>query len=106
MQTISAQAVPNQKLQCQLGAQATTLEIIQMNFGLFMNVAVSGGEIVSGVICQNLNRIVRRAYLGFSGDFVWVDTLGDADPIYTGIGARYQLLYLTPDDLAAFGLTG
>lgn len=106
MQTIQAQAVPNQQMQCQLGTQSVTLIIAQTTYGLFMTVEVAGETIIAGVICENLNRIVRDAYLGFSGDFVWYDTQGADDPIYTGIGTRFALIYLSPSDLAAFDLTG
>jgi hypothetical protein len=106
MQTISAQAVPNQQLQCQLGTQAVTLNIYQTNFALHMDVLVGAVAIIKGAICENLNRIIRDAYLGFAGDFVWFDTLGTANPVYTGIGTRYQLVYLSPTDLAAVGQTG
>jgi hypothetical protein len=106
MQTVPVQAVSSQQLQCLLGNQAVTLEIAQMTYGMFMNVAVSGNAIINGVICENLNRIVRSVYLGFLGDFIWFDTQGTTDPIYTGIGARYQLLYLSTADLAALGLQG
>lgn len=106
MLTIGAQAVPNQQLQCQLGTQPVTLNITQYQYGLFMDVLVNGTAIISGVICENLNRIVRDAYLGFSGDLLWYDTQGTSDPVYTGIGSRYQLIYLTPDELAAVGLSG
>lgn len=106
MQTVSAQAVPNQQLQVQLGAQAVTLNIYQTAFALHMDVLVGSVEIVVGVICENLNRIVRDAYLGFVGDFIWFDSQGTNDPVYTGIGSRYQLVYLSPADLAAVGQTG
>jgi hypothetical protein len=106
MQTISVQALPNQTLNVQLGSQAVTLNIYQQMFQLAMDV-VSGGDLVASCIpCLNLNRIVRYAYLGFSGDFVWFDTQGTDDPVYTGVGARWQLLYLSPSDLAAAGLSG
>ena len=107
MQTVQAQAVPNQQLQCQLGPQSVTLNIYQTAFALHMDVLVGGVEIVLGVICENANRVVRDVYLGFVGDFVWFDTQGQgADPVYTGIGTRYQLVYLSPADLAAFGFAG
>lgn len=105
MEVVGAQALPNQQLQAALGGQAVTLNIYQTQFALFMDVFVNGAAIVTGVICQNLNRIVRDAYLGFVGDFVWVDTEGPTDPVYTGIGSRYQLIYLTADDLTAAGLS-
>ena len=106
MLVVPAQPLASQQLQTQLGTQAVTLIIYQNAYGLFMDVYVGATLIIAGVICRNLNRIVRDVYLGFIGDFVWVDTEGSADPVYTGIGSRYQLLYLTTSDLAAVGLAG
>jgi hypothetical protein len=51
------------------------------------------------VICLNLVRIVRSLYLGFSGDLCFLDTQGSTDPVYTGLGTRYQFLYLEKQDL-------
>ena len=106
MQTIAVQAIPNQTMQAQLGTQAVTLNIYQQTFQLAMDVLVSGSEVANCIPCLNLNRIVRYSYLGFSGDFAWFDTQGSDDPIYTGLGSRWLLLYLSPADLSAFGLTG
>ena len=100
MQTVQAQAIPNQQLQCQLGTQAVTLVITQTTFGLFMTVMVAGVTIISNVLCENLNRVVRDAYLGFVGDFVWYSTQDESDPVFTGIGSQYLLIYLSEDDLA------
>ena len=66
-----------------------------------MSVAISNSPIVNSVPCQNRNRVVRDAYLGFDGDFIWVDTQGNSDPYYTGIGSRFLLIYLANADLAA-----
>lgn len=106
MLEIGALAIPNQTLQAQLGTQPTILNIYQYTYGMFMDVYIGPTPIITGVICENLNRIVRDAYLGFSGDFIWNDTQGTSDPIYTGIGTRFQLIYLTAADLAALGLSG
>lgn len=108
MLVVGAQALPNQTMQAALGGQAVTLNIYQTQYELAMDVLapgmLNGG--LFGVICQNLNRIVRDAYLGFVGDLVWLDTQGATDPIYTGIGGRYQLIYLTQSDLEAAGFSG
>jgi hypothetical protein len=32
---------------------------------------------------------------------VWFDTQGASDPVYTGAGSRFQLVYLEPADLPA-----
>ena len=65
--------------------------------------AIGSQQIIAGVLCQNLNRIVRSLYLGFSGDFIWLDTQGTTDPIFTGLGSRYILVYLDESDLAGEG---
>ena len=95
IQVIPIQAVPNQTLQVPLGSQSTILNIYQFQYGLFCDVIVNSSQIRGGIICQNLNRIVREAYLGFSGDLVFSDTQGSNDPVYYGLGSRWILLYDT-----------
>lgn len=100
MLIVPVQAVANQSLQVQLGGQPCTLNLYQTMFGLFMDVYVGATPIILGVICQNLNRIVRDAYLGFIGDFIFIDNDGTgSDPIYTGLGTAYSLAYLEASDL-------
>jgi len=102
MLIVPAQANPNQAFNVTLGGQQVQLAIYQTDYGLFMDVSVAGAPICNGVICENLNPIVREAYTGFVGDLVWFDTTGaGGDPIYTGIGAQYLLIYLEAADLAA-----
>jgi hypothetical protein len=100
MLVVPLQAVPNQQLQVQIGGQAVSLNVYQESYGLFMDVTANDIPIITGVICLNLNRIVRDLYLGFLGDFIFADTTGaGADPVYTGFGARFVLLWLAPTDL-------
>lgn len=103
MQIIPLQAVQNQALQVQLAGQPCQINIYQLAPGLFADLYVAGALIIGGVICENVNRIVRSAYLGFVGDLIFIDTQGSTDPIYTGLGARYQLAYLSTDDLVGAG---
>jgi hypothetical protein len=93
-------ATPNQQLDTQLSGQNCTLRIYQKRTGLFMDVLVDGALVIGGVLCLNQNLIVRNLYLGFTGDFTFVDTLGKTDPVYTGLGEQYLLLYLETTDLA------
>jgi hypothetical protein len=55
--------------------------------------------ILSGVLCENVNRLVRNSYFGFLGDLAFLDNQGTSDPFYTGLGTRYSLIYLEPADL-------
>ena len=100
-QIVPLQAVPSQALTITLGGQAVQVNVYQKNTGLFCDVLVSNVAVVAGVICENLNRIVRDAYLGFIGDLIFMDTQGSSDPTYQGLGVRFVLFYLTAADLAA-----
>lgn len=99
MQAVPVQAVPSQTIGASLGGQQVTLNLYQKSTGLFMDVLVAGVPIVVGVICLNLNRIVRSVYLGFIGDFAFYDTQGSSDPVSTGLGTRYGLIYLEAVDV-------
>lgn len=104
MLEIPLRPLPNQTFQIQLADQACTLRVYQFAYGLFMDVIVDDALIIGGVICENLNRIVRSLYLGFVGDFVFVDTQSGGkpeDPIFTGLGDRFRLVYLEAADLPA-----
>jgi len=104
MLLVPTQALASQVINVLLSNQATTLNIYQKGnnsatLALYMDVLLNGALVVGGVVCQNLNVIIRNAYFGYSGDFAWFDTQGTTDPVYTGIGTRYQLWWLAPSDL-------
>ena len=102
MQTIQVEAVPNQTVTVLLAGQLTQLNIYTMSDGLlYMDVLLNNVVIVSGVLCLNNNLIVRSISSGFLGDFIFTDTQGNTDPYYTGLGTRFQLLYLTASEVAA-----
>lgn len=107
MQIVTLQPIANQTVLCQLNGQACSLQVQQYAYGTFFTLSVGAALIIANVICENLVRLVRLAYLGFSGDFVFLDTQGTSDPVYTGFGpnGRYQLVYLAPSDLSALGLS-
>jgi hypothetical protein len=99
MLIVPVQAVPNQMLSVLLANQLCQITLRTRFFGLFMDLSVNDAPIVQGVICQNWNRIVRSAYLGFVGDLAFWDTQGSADPTFSGLGARFRLFYLEKSDL-------
>lgn len=101
MQIVPLKPLPNQTVQVQLAEQACSLHVYQLTYGLFIDVYVNDALIIGGVICENLNRIVRSLYLGFVGDFIFGDTQGNSDPVYTGLGSRFMLAYLEEADLPA-----
>lgn len=106
MQNVPLKATPSQELNVTLGQQLCSLKVYQKFFGMYVDLYVDNALIIGGVKAQNLNRIVRSTYLGFSGDLMFADAQGDDDPTWDGVGTRFFLFYLSPDDLATLGLTG
>lgn len=105
MQIVPLNALPSQTENITLNGQICQINVYQKFYGIFVDLYVDNLLIIGGVIGQNLNRIVRYTYLGFSGDLCFYDTQGNDDPYYIGLGDRWQLIYLTPDDLATFGFS-
>lgn len=101
MQNIPLLATPNQTLKCVLGGQYCTIRLMTTPVGMLIDVLVNESPIVHGVICHDRNRLIRYPYLGFVGDLVFFDTQGSQAPEYSGLGSRYQLLYLSPGDYDA-----
>lgn len=105
---IPLNAVSNQTVNCNLQNQSSQINVYQKTTGLFLDLYVNNTLIIGGVRCLWGNWIVRDAYLGFLGDLTWMDLkqhtamingtvqyAGD-DPICTGIGNRWFLIYVPP----------
>lgn len=104
MQTVDLNPVPNQTLAVVLGGQNCRINVYQKYTGLFVDLYVNDQPIVTGVIAEDSNRIVRSIYLGFTGDLIFYDLTGSSDPVYTGLGSRFVLIYLEAADLANLDL--
>ena len=48
---------------------------------VFVDVYLNDALLIGGVILRNKNKVVRNSYLGFTGDIVVIDTVGDEDPV-------------------------
>ncbi len=100
MLIIPLKAVPSQNVATVLAGQSCQIAVYQKMFGLHLDLSVNDAPLIEGVLCFNLNLIVRDAYLGFVGDLVFIDNQGSSDPVYTGLGSRFSLAYLEAGDLS------
>jgi hypothetical protein len=103
MQVVPLADVPAQTLAVQLAGQSCQVTVYQKSTGLYCDLAVNNSPIITGVVCENLNRIVRDLYLGFAGDLVFLDTDGVDDPVSPGLGTRFLLCFLEVLDLGGKG---
>jgi hypothetical protein len=92
---IPLQAVPNQTLAVTLVQQSAQIALRQNGKNLYFDLLNSGAYVVRSRICRDRQRLLLDAqYMGFSGDFMFVDTQGTDDPFYSGLGSRFVLVYL------------
>ena len=100
---IPLQPVPSQAVACSLGGQSCQIAVYQKGVGLYVDLYVNNAAIITGVIAESGNVIVRSAYLGFSGDLAIFDTqpVGGiaADPYSSGLGSQFQLIYFSASEL-------
>jgi hypothetical protein len=106
MQLLQLQAIPSQFLRTTIANQDCSLKIYQRRYGLFFDLYANDVLVIGGVLCHDRVRLVVSEYLGFVGDFTFVDSRGTDDPVYTGLSDRFQLWYLSADDLTTLGLVG
>lgn len=99
MMILPLSATPSQVVNAVVGGQPVKLAIYQKSAGLFCDVSRNGAPLATGLICRDRVKLIRRGYLGMSGDFVFVDTQGVSDPAYAGLGSRYLLVYLEATDV-------
>lgn len=93
IQLIPIISTPAQSFTIQLNSQNCAISLYQKNTGLYFDLAINDTPIIQSMLCLNLVGLVREAYLGFVGQLAFVDTNGNSDPTYDGLGSRYQLVY-------------
>ena len=97
---IPIRAEPNQFLDVELAGQYCQINIYQKTQGLFLDLSANGVEIVTGILCHTSMKLVRYPSRGFIGDLMFIDQQGTSDPVYSGLGERWQLCYLTESEVA------
>lgn len=100
MQTVPLQPVPSQSTKVVLGGQNCQILIYQKPQGCFVDINADGVDISVGTIARDAVPLISREYAGFSGNLLFIDSQGSADPSYEGLGDRWALVYLTAEEYA------
>lgn len=100
MQIIPVQAVPNQTFSILLAGQSCQITLSTRLYGLYFSLSVNNEPLVSNIVCQDRNPLIRYPYYGFIGDFFFIDTQGADDPVYSAFGSRYLFEYIEASDIA------
>lgn len=102
MLVVPLASVASQTLNIVLANVNCQIKVYQLNTGVYFDLVAGGTPITNTARCLTDTRLIRnRGYLGFPGDFVFIDTQGSDDPVYSGLGSRWVLLYLEAADFDA-----
>lgn len=99
MRTIPIEPQKSQSISISLAGQQCTIRLVQRVMFIYMDLEVDGVPVMQGIPCLYGNKMVRYKYLGFLGDFVFIDNSGQKDPKWSGLGDRYSLYYIEENDL-------
>lgn len=99
MRTVSIVPQKSQSVSVRLAGQQCVIRLIQRESAIYMDLTVNGNPIMQGVPCLYGNKMVRYSYLGFVGDLVFLDNIGQQDPVWDGLGSRYLLYYIEESEL-------
>jgi hypothetical protein len=123
VQIVPLAATPSQNAAAALNGQACEINVYQLGDGdtaaLYMDLIANAVPIFTTRITRAYGGLPGEAppwmlaglhYEGFAGDLLFLDTqagptVPTLDPEYAGLGARWQLMYFSPADLTAAGLT-
>ncbi len=99
-QVIPIQPVPSQQVACVLASQNCQIAIYQKNDDVYVDLNSNGTNMSIAVIAHNGVPLDScNSYDGFEGNLYFIDTQGLDDPLYTGFGSRWILIYLTPAEI-------
>ncbi|MGK0705117.1 phage baseplate plug family protein [Yokenella regensburgei] len=98
MRTISLEPKKSQAISIELASQQCLIRLVQRESFIYMDLTLNGVAILQGVPCLYGNKMIRYKYLGFAGDLVFLDSQGEEDPHYDGLGGRFQLFYMEESD--------
>lgn len=102
MQTIALRPVPNQQVQVSLGGQQCQIKVYEQGSDgqLYLDLTVAGQPISLCTPAYNMVNTVPSSYFGFTGTLAFLDTQGTSNPQSSGLGSRWQLLWLIASDFA------
>lgn len=96
---IPLMAVPFQGLQILLDGQECTLAVYQRNARLYMDMDVGDVRVITGAVCLDGVGLLRHAQTVFTGSLHFVDTQGREAPQWSGLGARWRMIYAAPGEV-------
>lgn len=95
---IPLQDSANQTFSAILDNQSTAISLLTTDYGLFATVTYNGVAVATSRLCLDRTDVNSSRYLGMPQALFFADLQGQSDPVYTGFGTRYVLVYGDPPE--------
>lgn len=95
---LPAQPVANQTFTCILDGKQAQIALTTTDYGLYADVLYDGVSVANSRRCLDRTDINPDRYRGLPQFLGFVDLNGGADPVYTGFGTQFLLVYGDPQD--------
>lgn len=103
MLELPLEATVNQQFLVTLGEQDCTIALCQRGAAMYLDLGAGGVTVCRGAICQPGIGIVQRATAAFEGQVYLLDVRSRPNeqqpPQWQGLGARWKLYWLTPEEV-------
>lgn len=93
MKTIPLSPIPSQKIKIVLDDQDCEISVLLRGQKMYLDLIVDGIVIQKGALLLDFVSAIQIPTRYFSGTLAIIDTQGNKDPQYTGLGDRWQLCY-------------
>lgn len=90
---IPVQPIASQYFDVTLNKQDCRIALYQKREKVYFDLVADDKPIITGAVARDRSYLIRAPYMGFVGDLYFVDTQGSDDPVYTGLGTRFILIY-------------
>ena len=112
MQIVPLQPVPAQVFDIALDGKTFTLNVYTKKqydwptrlstLAIYLDIAINGTAILQGALALTDVPIIRSQYLLQNADLCFFDQLGNENPVWTGLGDRWGLMYYNVSDNLIF----
>lgn len=86
-------ALPSQELSLVLGNQDVTVRVLTRGDYLYLDVLKESTPVIQGQLIVTGQNLLPSGLPDFMGNFQMVDLNGNSDPVYSGLGTQFRLLY-------------
>ena len=91
--TIPLSATPAQKTTVTIDEQDITVSLRTMLGKLYADVQLDGRHLIRNRVCLNGMPLINESWRGLNGELYFIDTQGQGNPQWQGLGDRFVLVY-------------